>query len=161
MKTSIIGLLLAGALVSQVCGAGAGKNFAGQVVAVLDGDTVEVLKDGIAVRIRLFGIDCPEKKQAFGQRAKQFTSGMIFGQEVTVREKGHDRYGRMVGEIFLEDGRSLNHELVRAGMAWWYRQFSPKDAVLEALEKAAQAKKLGLWSDPNPIPPWNWRKQKS
>ena len=140
-------------------------DFSGKVVAVADGDTVSVLRDGTTtVKIRLDGIDCPEKKQAFGTRAKQFTSDLAFGKTVKVIEKEKDRYGRTVGDIILEDGRSLNQELVRAGMAWWYRHYAPKDTELEALEAEARAGKLGLWIDADtaapPIPPWAWRKEK-
>ena len=137
-------------------------DFSGKVVA--DGDTVSVLRDGTnTVKIRLNGIDCPEKRQAFGTRAKQFTSDLAFGKTVTVIEKEKDRYGRTVGEIILPDGRSLNRELVRAGFAWWYRHYAPKDAELEALEAEARAGKLGLWIDLNtaapPVPPWAYRKE--
>ena len=136
------------------------SDFAGKVVAVKDGDTIEVLRDGTnAVRIRLSGIDCPEKAQAFGQRAKQAASDMAFGKTVKVIEKDKDRYGRTVAEIILPDNRSLNQELVRTGLAWWYRQYAPKDIELEALEKEARKAKVGLWIDADPVPPWDWRKK--
>ena len=135
-------------------------DFAGKVVAVKDGDTIEVLRDGTnAVRVRLSGIDCPEKAQAFGQRAKQAASDMAFGKQVKVIEKDKDRYGRTVAEIILPDDRSLNQELVRAGLAWWYKQYAPKDAKLEALEQEAREAKVGLWIDADPVPPWVWRKK--
>lgn len=71
-----------------------------------------------------------------------------------------DRYGRVVGEVLLPDGRSLNRELVRAGLAWWYRQYAPTDTLLAQLEAEARAAHQGLWSDPAPVPPWAWRKQR-
>ena len=135
-------------------------DFVGKVVAVKDGDTLEVLTDGVAVRVRLSGIDCPEKGQAFGQRAKQAASDLAFGKTVEVHDKGRDRYGRTVGEVMLQDGRSLNRELVRAGLAWWYRQYAKKDAELERLEREAREAKAGLWADADPVPPWNWRKER-
>ncbi len=135
-------------------------DFSGKVVAVKDGDTLEVMKERVAVRVRLYGIDCPEKGQAFGQRAKQFASDLAFGKTVKVIEKGRDRYGRTVGEVILEDGQSLNRELVRAGLAWWYRQYAKKDAELKALEGNARKAKTGLWVDADPVPPWNWRRGK-
>lgn len=135
-------------------------DLAGKVVAVKDGDTIEVLNGKVPIRVRLYGIDCPEKRQAFGQKAKQFTSELAFGRTVTVREKDTDRYGRTVGEVILKDGRSLNHELVRAGLAWWYRQYAKRDAGLEAIEKGARKAKVGLWSDAAPVPPWEWRKER-
>ncbi len=93
-------------------------DFTGRVVGVSDGDTITVLHKGKGERIRLHGIDCPEKRQAFGNRAKQFTSKLVFGNTVTVQVMDRDRYGRTVGVVLLPDGRSLNHELVRAGLAW-------------------------------------------
>jgi micrococcal nuclease len=140
--------------------AAAFADFSGKVVAIKDGDTLEVMKEGVAVRIRLYGIDCPEKGQAFGQKAKQFASDLAFGKTVKVIEKNKDRYGRTVGEVILEDGRSLNHELVRAGLAWWYRQYAKNDIELETLEREAREAKAGLWVDTDPVPPWNWRKGK-
>ena len=122
----------------------------------MDGDTIEVMHLGEAERIRLNGIDCPEKAQAFGQRAKQFTSDLAFGKVVTVKVMGHDRYGRTVGEVALPDGRNLNRELVKVGLAWWYQRYS-NDATLGQLESEARATKRGLWSDPQPIPPWKFR----
>lgn len=140
--------------------AAAFADFSGKVVAVKDGDTLEVMKEGVAVQIRLYGIDCPEKGQAFGQRAKKFASDLAFGKTVKVIEKDRDRYGRTVGEVILEEGQSLNRELVRAGLAWWYRQYAKKDAELEALERDARKAKTGLWADADPVPPWNWRRGK-
>ena len=135
-------------------------DFSGKVVAVTDGDTLKVMKEGVAVRVRLWGIDCPEMGQAFGKRAKQFASGLAFGKTVKVIEVDRDRYGRTVGEVILEDGRSLNRELVRAGLAWWYRQYAKNHIELEALEREAREAKAGLWADADPIPPWNWRRGK-
>ena len=87
---------------------------------ILDGDTIEVLHEGRGEKVRLAEIDCPEKSQAFGQRAKQFTSELVFGKEVTVQVLGFDRNRRMIGKVRLLDGTSLNRELVNAGLAWWY-----------------------------------------
>ncbi|MCP9472094.1 MAG: thermonuclease family protein, partial [Nitrospira sp.] len=103
---------------------------------------------------------CPEKGQPFGKQAKQFTSTMVFGREVTVQVLGVDKYGRTIGSVLLGDGRSLNRELVRAGFAWWYRKHST-DFSLGDLEDDARLAKRGLWADPDPIPPWQWRKQRT
>ena len=92
--------------------------FTGKVVGVSDGDTISVMRAGKAVKVRLHGIDCPEKKQPYGTRAKQYTSDLAFGQEVTVRIQTTDRYGRIVGEVILPGGKNLNWELVDAGLAW-------------------------------------------
>lgn len=132
----------------------------GSVVGVLDGDTLDVLHNQHAKRIRLHGVDCPEKGQAFGKVAKLATSALVFGQTVTVKPHDTDRYKRVVAEIFLVDGTNLNHQLVRDGWCWWYQKYAPGDRVLEALENAARERRKGLWADPNPLPPWEWRKVK-
>lgn len=130
--------------------------FTGKVVGVSDGDTISVMRGGRAVKVRLHGIDCPEKKQPFGTRAKRFTSEMAFGMEVEVRVQTTDRYGRLVGEVILPDGISLNKQLVYLGPAWWYRKYAPNNRTLKALETGASEAKRGLWLDKNPIPPWEW-----
>ncbi len=131
-------------------------DFTGRVVGVSDGDTITVLHNGKGERIGLHGIDCPEKRQAFGNRAKQFTSKLVFGNTVTVQVMDRDRYGRTVGVVLLPDGRSLNHELVRAGLAWMYRRYT-NDQSLSDLEEEARVAGRGLWADPHAVPPWEWR----
>ncbi len=131
--------------------------FTGKVVAVLDGDTIEVLHHGKAERIRLNGVDSPEKKQPFGQKAKRLTSSIAFGKTVVVVPTQKDRYKRTVGDVFLPNGVNLSYELVRAGLAWWYRKYSD-DVVLGVLELEAQLARRGLWSDPHPVPPWEYRR---
>ena len=130
--------------------------FTGPVVAVIDGDTIDVMHDGQSERVRLDAVDCPERGQAFGARAKQFTSSLVFGQNVTVRSSGQDRYGRTIGDVLLPDGRSLNQELVKSGMAWWYGTHSDSK-TLENLESEARSQRRGLWSDAHPTAPWEWR----
>lgn len=102
------------------------------------------------------GIDCPEKEQGFGQRAKQRTATICIGKAVKVVEKGQDRYGGTIGEVFA-DGQDVNLELVREGLAWWYERYAPDDAVLQRLEQEARNARRGLWSDPEPAAPWDWR----
>jgi micrococcal nuclease len=133
-------------------------DFTGKVITILDGDTIEVLDGRQPRQIRLKGIDCPEFDQRFGVRAKQATTNMAFGKYVLVRAVGFDDYGRTLREVILPDGRSLNRELLRSGLAWWYRRYS-EDFSFGQLEAAAQAERLGLWEDPNPVPPWDWRRQ--
>ena len=132
-------------------------DFSGRVVRVIDGDSIVVLRNGKAEQVRLNGIDCPELGQPFGRRAKQFTFNLVFGKEVSVEELGRDHYGRTIGEVTL-DGKSLNLELVRAGYAWWYREDAPRDRILKRLESEARDVRRGLWVDPSPIPPWEFRK---
>lgn len=132
--------------------------FGAQVVGILDGDTIEVLHNLHPTRIRLNGIDCPEKGQAFGKRAKQAASDLAFGKDVTLQIHGLDKYKRTIADVTLPDGRMLNQELVKDGWCWWYRKYAPNDTALEKLESEAREAKRGLWADPNPVPPWVWRK---
>lgn len=132
-------------------------SFPGKVVQVSDGDTLQVLRDGRAEKVRLAGIDCPELNQPYGQAAKRFVLQIAAQRTVTVQVVTTDRYGRTVGEVVLPDGRSLNQELVRAGYAWRYRKYSD-DAVLEALESEARGARRGLWAEMDPVPPWEWRR---
>ncbi len=136
----------------------AADTFKGKVVGVFEGDIISVMREGKAVKVRLHGIDCPEKKQPYGTRAKQYTSDLAFGKEVTIWGKTKDRYGHIVGEVILPDGKNLNWEIVDTGLAWWYQKFAPNDWTLKALEAGARAKNRGLWADKNPIPPWEWRR---
>jgi endonuclease YncB( thermonuclease family) len=131
----------------------------GPVVGVADGDTITVLLRGRGEKIRLNGVDCPERGQAYGKRAKQFTSQMVFGRTVTLQTHGRDKYGRLLADVLLPDGASLNRELVRAGYAWWYRKYSD-DETLEKLEAEARAEHRGLWADPRPVPPWDYRQDR-
>ena len=135
----------------------ASADWQGKVVGVTDGDTLTVLSKGKPERIRLNGIDCPEKRQAFGKHAKQFASRLTYGKEVTVKDHGQDRYGLIIADAVLPDGRVLNEELIKAGMCWWYRKYAPDNGRLEQLEREAREAKRGLWAEPEPIPPWEWR----
>lgn len=91
------------------------RDFACKVVGVLDGDTIEVLHNNRAERIRLNGIDCPEKGQAYGKKAKQAASELVFGKQVTLQTYGKDKYGRTIADVLLPDGTNVNHELVKDG----------------------------------------------
>lgn len=135
------------------------KVIRGKVVSIKDGDTIEVLAGKTPYRIRLEGIDSPEKKQAFGMKAKAYCSSLAFGKEVKVQISTKDRYKRHIAYVFLPDGKNLNYEMLRAGYAWHYKQYS-KDKRMAELEIAARKHKLGLWSDPRAIPPWQFRKMK-
>jgi micrococcal nuclease len=138
----------------------ASAHFSGNVVSILDGDTIEVLHDKRPERVRLNGIDCPEKGQAYGKRAKQATSAFIFGKEVDLQTYGKDKYGRTIADVFLHDGTNVNHMLVKDGWCWWYRKYAPGNLVLEELERRARASREGLWADPSPVPPWIYRKSR-
>jgi len=140
------------------CAQARAESFKGKVVGVSDGDTLTVLHNQQPEKIRLNGIDCPEKKQAFGERAKLFVSSLAFGKGATVKASKIDRYGRTLGEVWVGE-KNLSQELLRVGLAWHYRQFS-KDAELQPLEDVARVKGLGLWVDPDPVAPWDFRKSR-
>ena len=135
----------------------------GRVVGVHDGDTITVLDaDRTQHKIRFLGMDAPELKQAFGRASKQHLSDGCFGREVVVKVRHKDRYGRELGQVFAQ-GRDLNLEQVRAGLAWHYKAFSKEQApedrrtYAEAEEAAQQAQK-GLWAEASPTPPWDYRR---
>lgn len=127
-----------------------------KVIGVKDGDTIVVLVEGKPFTIRLSDIDCPEKKQPFGKRAKLFTSTLCFGKEVKLKGDKYDRYKRLIAEVILPNGKILNKELVKSGLAWHFKKYS-KNEEYANLELEARASKIGLWSEENPIAPWEWR----
>lgn len=136
--------------------------YPARVVGISDGDTLTVLTaEKQQVKVRLNGIDAPETGQPFGSRARQAASELAFGRQVTVREMDRDRFGRTVAEVILPDGRSLNRELVRAGMCWHFVKYAPDDRDLASLQAEARAAKRGLWSQPGAVPPWDWRSGKA
>ena len=132
--------------------------LSGKIVGVHDGDTLTLLVDRRQYKVRLEGIDAPEIGQDFGSRAKQALSKQCFGKSVHVETHGQDRYGRTLGEVFV-DGKSANLMLVKEGMAWHYKKYSDSTELAEA-ESQAREKKLGLWSDPAAIAPWEFRVKK-
>lgn len=112
-------------------------------------------------RIRLAGIDAPEKAQPYGGASKRHLAQMVFGESVSVEYEKHDRYGRIVGKI-LKRGNDAGLEQLRAGFAWHYRQYQGEQSRADRsayaeLENAAQRARAGLWRDPAPVPPWTWR----
>jgi endonuclease YncB( thermonuclease family) len=125
---------------------------------VSDGDTVTVLyQNRYPIKVRLYGVDAPESRQAYGTKAKQFTSSLAFGKTATIYSKGADRYRRVLGWVFV-GSTCLNRELVANGYAWWYREYSPKEAKLQQLEFQARQARRGLWADPRPVAPWQFRR---
>jgi len=129
-----------------------------KVIGIKDGDTFVLLIEGKEQVVRLAHIDCPEKKQPFGTKAKQFASDLCFGKYVTlITNNKYDRNKRLIAEILLPDGRNINKELVKNGLAWHFKKYSTNDEYAK-IEIETRINKIGLWSDPNPIAPWNWRK---
>ncbi len=132
----------------------------GLVIHVADGDTITVLTaDNVQHRIRLNGIDAPEKYQAFGGKARQHLDNMVYRKQVTVTLFGKDKYGRDIGKIATDEYDDVNAIMIQDGFAWHYAQFYPSSEYA-ALQEEAQNESLGLWADPNPIPPWEFRKWK-
>lgn len=132
----------------------------GRVVKIADGDTFTLLVNGNEqVKIRLDGIDAPEKGQAYGNKAKEYLSGMIWGEPVTVNVKSKDRYGRSIGKVSTPTISDVNLEMIRAGYAWLYRDYN-NDKTYTAAENQARKNMRGLWQDKNPIRPQDFRKMK-
>jgi endonuclease YncB( thermonuclease family) len=133
------------------------NTHAWKVVAVYDGDTVTCIdENNQQQKIRLAEIDAPEAKQDFGQASRQSLANMVFGRTIQVVDSGRDRYGRWIGRLYV-DGIDVNRQQVATGMAWHYADYS-KDKSLATVQAQAQAQRIGLWSQPNPIPPWEFRK---
>jgi len=142
--------------VAMLC-LGAGPKHTWRVVGVTDGDSLTCLTpDKQQVKVRLDAIDAPERGQPFATRAKQALSDMVFGKDVEVEQRGTDRYQRMIGRVTVGE-LDVNHEMVAKGMAWHYVTYDDSKALRTA-ELSARAAKLGLWADPQALPPWEWRK---
>ena len=132
----------------------------GRVVGIADGDTLTVLDAGnTQFKIRLAAIDAPEKAMPFGQRSKEQLSDICYGKQVSVTVVDTDRYGRTVGEVVC-DGTNANETMIKSGLAWVYRKYAKGYGHLYAFEEDAKAARRGLWADPNPTAPWEWRKAK-
>ena len=141
-----------------------GEEFSVKVVGVTDGDTFTGLTaDNIQVKCRIYGIDAPETRnggaQPFCQKSKQTLSDLIFGKQVQIKIQNKDRWQRAVVWVYTSDGKDISAEMLKAGMAWHYKQYS-KDNEYAELENAARKQKIGLWADKNPVAPWEWRKKK-
>ena len=141
-----------------VFSAGVAFAYTGQVASIRDGDTIEVLRNGKAERVRLQGIACPKSGQPYGEEARQAASDLVFSMEVTLQIYGKDKNGRILADVARSDGTNVNQKLVQEGWCWWDRKHAPGDAQLEALEHEARDAQKGLWADPNPVPPWEWKK---
>ncbi|MEO8502459.1 MAG: thermonuclease family protein [Acidobacteriota bacterium] len=150
----VLAVLLANGLAAQEP-----LEIRGLVVSVHDGDTVTVKTDGETLRVRMAAIDAPELDQPFGETARRFTDELVYRQLVTLRVIGHDGYGRTLAFVILSDGRVLERELLAAGLAWQYRMFSA-DRDLQDLEAEARVAHWGLWANPFPIAPWEWRRSR-
>ena len=137
------------------------ESLHGRVVGITDGDTIMVLVDHREVKVRVAGIDAPEKKQPFGQRSKEHLSDCAFGKSVAVEWSKKDRYGRTIGKV-TADGVDCGLRQIQDGLAWHYNAYAKEQsssdrAAYSEAESQAMARKTGLWSDPHPTPPWEFR----
>jgi endonuclease YncB( thermonuclease family) len=127
-----------------------------KVDRVVDGDTIVLMNK---TRVRLHGIDTPERDQHYGKQATRALEGLI-KTKVFVEEKDTDRYGRLVGVLYTAEGLNVNLEMVCSGHAWWYERYAPESKILEDCQTDAQQESKGLWKSEAPAPPWEWRRKK-
>lgn len=142
---------------------GYGESIKGRVVHVADGDTITVLDaDKVQHKIRLAGIDAPERSQAFGHRSRESLADLAANRVVFVETTKRDRYGRWVGKV-LADGRDINVEQIRRGLAWFYRHYESEltdldQQIYDRAETDAKSSRRGLWADSSPVAPWDFRR---
>lgn len=139
----------------------AAKQFNAKVDKIIDGDTIQVLYLSEKIKVRLWGIDTPEYYQAYSKVAKRFTSGLVKNTSIQLEIMDWDIYGRMVAIVIMEDGRLLNEELLKNGLAWVHVYYC-KETICNkwyGYENLAREKRIGLWRDPSPIPPWEWKRK--
>lgn len=136
------------------------QTLTGKVIGVKDGDTVVVIdSSNTQTTLRLAEVDCPEKAQAFGTKAKQFTSDQVYFKQVKYIVTDTDRYGRSIAKVYYDDNKYLSAEIIKNGFGWQYKQYSTSK-LLAKLEQEARQNKKGLWFDPNPIYPSEFRRSK-
>jgi endonuclease YncB( thermonuclease family) len=134
------------------------QSYFAKVVRIIDGDSIMILtNDNQQIKVRLEGIDCPEKSQDFGEKARQYTADLCFNKVVRIEKTGKDRYGRILAYIYVDD-LCVNKELLKVGLAWHFKKYNA-DPELAKLEKQARSEKKGLWAQPSPTPPWEFRKK--
>ena len=156
MKRLLLLLLFAFSLAPSVVYA---QKFTVKVVGISDGDTFTAInRDNLQLKIRVYGIDAPERGQDFGERAKQALSDYVFGQEVTIDVQKTDGWGRYISYVYTSDGRDVSLLMLKDGMAWHFKKYDSTKEYAEA-EEQAKRKKAGLWSVPNPVAPWDYRKK--
>ena len=156
MKNVLKNGLVAALFLVSTLNATHAEEFSAKVIAVLDGDTVLILRDNMPIKVRLAEIDAPERVQAFGEESKQSLAELVLNKQVRVDSRAIDDYGRLVALITI-DGLNVSYEQVQRGMAWVYSRFN-KSEVLLGLQNEAKKAKRGLWAQTDPIPPNKWRK---
>lgn len=136
------------------------QKFAVRVVGISDGDTFTVInQDKLQLKIRIFGIDAPEKGQDFGNKAKQALSDFIMGKVIQIDVQSKDSWGRLISYVYTPEGRDVSLLMLQEGMAWHFVKYDDTEKYARA-EAKARTKKKGLWSQPNPIAPWDYRSGK-
>ena len=133
------------------------REFTATVDHVADGDSLQVKHQGETVKVRLFGIDAPEKGQEFANMSRQRLKNLANGRQVKVSVVEKDKYGRLISKVWLDDGTLLNHAMVGSGLAWWYERYAPGDSELRKLQANAKSSQLGLWKSSSPTPPWDFK----
>jgi endonuclease YncB( thermonuclease family) len=133
-------------------------DFMAKVVTVHEGDRLTIYHNGRSEMIYLKNVDCPEPKQPYGKQARRAAAAYIGGREIVVRGLQQDRQGRRRAEVLLLDGRNVEEELIKEGLAW-ARPETAGGRRLGEIEELARAERKGLWSEPNPVPPWKWRQK--
>lgn len=156
MKHITITLLLS----LLLCLCASAETLTGKVVRIADGDTFTLLVNKKQHRIRLHGIDAPETKggQPYSQKSKDYLASMIAGRTVTVDVRDTDRYGRYIGVVSTSSVKDVNLKMLKAGMAWHYSHYDKTPAYKKAHDQARKSR-TGLWKDPSPINPYDWRKK--
>ena len=153
MKRCIFILCL---FVSELCFA---QKFTVKVTSISDGDTFGAINnDNLQLKIRIWGIDAPEKKQAFGNKSKEFLSSLIFGKRITIDVQSKDGYGRYIANVYSPDGKDVALLMLHEGMAWHFTKYDNNKVYSDA-ENVARKAKRGLWSESSPIAPWDFRAQ--
>jgi micrococcal nuclease len=134
-----------------------GLCWTGKVTGVVRADEIKVMKEGGQTEnVRLYGIDCPVEPQEFGREAYLYTSQRVLGRTVEVRPLFRDHFDRVIAWVFV-DGVNLSNELLKNGLAWWYKKYLPFEKGLERLEQEARKARIGLWSGNSPVPPWEYQ----
>ena len=154
LSSAIVGILLVVPVQAL-----AGTEFVARVLTVHEGDRLTIHYQERNQTVALRDVDCPELKQPYGKQAKHAAAAYLANRDVLVRELKKDQRGRMTADILLTDGRNIAHELVKEGLAW-VQPGEVHDPVLKDMEELARASKHGLWSEPDPIPPWKWKPAK-
>lgn len=136
------------------------QSFQVKVVKISDGDTFTAInRDNLQLKFRIWGIDAPEKKQAFGTKSKEYLSSLIFSKTITIDVQKQDGWGRYLAYVYTPDKKDVSLEMIKAGMAWHFIEYDDSEEYKKAELQARKSKK-GLWSDPHHIAPWEFRKKK-